>query len=167
MKKNRQMNWVAAALSVVGVALCASGASAITTWPANAVSVCQNSGTTGTIRFDWEGMVNTSTSQSANIDCGEVVNNAVGNNFIDGADIWVEHNDSSQVVSCTAKILDINGNTIWTGVSQNTSGMALGSNHLQWFSPSVDGLVYFSCTIPRAVGTKVAGVMNTSILTAP
>jgi hypothetical protein len=125
----------------------------------NPMGVCVNASFTGTLSPDWEGDMNSSTSETMTLDCSLPFRSTGA--VLNTAGLWGIDRSSSEKVSCNLRVNNWWGATLFTGATQRTSASGTGAFHFSW-SPTGVGTIgaysYMSCSIPKAVGSSKSGL---------
>ncbi|MFZ5893922.1 MAG: hypothetical protein ACOY0T_22865 [Myxococcota bacterium] len=128
-----------------------------------AVAACQKGTASGAASYDWTGMLNSSTTETMVVECGDFVswgNSGMPSLDVDAVQVWVWDRSSTANVSCAMKVVGYAGEVVYSGALQSTTGSNSSQTMaLTWGVPAgIAGLPYVSCSVPARSGTTGSGV---------
>jgi hypothetical protein len=142
--------WVAG-LGFMGLLSSASASASAQSAGWNAAGICNPQNSTHAARLTYSdfGVYNTSTTSTAEVHCSVAPQVSAISQILVIVYDGNSGTGSSANVSCSARVQNGTGSTIWSGGSLSTTGSSSSALPLSWNPPAnTIGLVHVSCTLP-------------------
>lgn len=122
------------------------------------IAACQNSGTTGTVSYDWVGMLNSSTTQNLFLDCGAYMSDDSGSTAY-SVQLSFFNRSQTENLTCGLKLIS-QGLIVFTGPTKTLGSSGnTGPISTTWtIAANLGGLPYVSCKIPKATASGFSGI---------
>lgn len=143
--------------AAVGAAAAATGD--MQTVSQAAVSACVNASNTGALVYPWEGVYNTSTSQTVTLDCSvpNGTESLTQGASIDIVYVFAYDGSTAANIRCNLNVLSAQGFVQFTA----STGTSSGTGNYLYNVPvpnGVQGAAYASCNLPKAENGSQSGI---------